>query len=147
MLRGGGRAHGPKPRDFSTDLPRKIYDLAWRTALSYRYKKGELLLLEDHIDIDEIGLAHPQQMDRILGELQLGRGHSGSMFVLADDPDLVATFSDLGTWGNMKTEDDVDVKDLLTKGKLLIQKSVLDRILVAHSSDLDRTAPKAAYYE
>ena len=41
MLRGGGVAFGPKPRDFSTKLPRKIYDLAWRTALSYRYRRGE----------------------------------------------------------------------------------------------------------
>lgn len=40
MLRGGGVAFGPKPRDMSTKLPRKIYDLAWRTALSYRYRRG-----------------------------------------------------------------------------------------------------------
>src|SRR5436305_4289693 len=51
MLRGGGVAFGPHPRDFSTKLPRKIYDLAWRTALSYRYKKGELIILDNKIVI------------------------------------------------------------------------------------------------
>jgi large subunit ribosomal protein L4 len=46
MLRGGGVAHGPKPRDFSTELPRKLYDQAWRGALSYRYRRGELLVVD-----------------------------------------------------------------------------------------------------
>ena len=46
MLRGGGVTFGPKPRDFSTKLPRKIYDLAWRTALSYRYRRGELVIVQ-----------------------------------------------------------------------------------------------------
>src|SRR5690242_9859770 len=38
MLKGGGKSFGPHPRDFSTELPRKMYDLAWRTALSWRYR-------------------------------------------------------------------------------------------------------------
>ena len=52
MLKGGGVAFGPKPRDFSTELPRKIYDQAWRTALSYRYRKGELILVDGELDVD-----------------------------------------------------------------------------------------------
>jgi large subunit ribosomal protein L4 len=141
-------AHGPHPRDFSTDLPRKMYDRAWRTALSYRYKQGELLLLEDEIDLGEIGQAPVEQFNEILNALQLGRANGGSMFVISDDDlELVAAFSELGPGAKMKTEDDVDVKDLLTKGKLLIQRSVLDRILAAHSSDLNRTVPKALYHD
>jgi large subunit ribosomal protein L4 len=53
MLRGGGAAFGPKPRDFSTELPRKIYDLAWRTALSYRYSRGELIVVDRLHILDE----------------------------------------------------------------------------------------------
>ena len=40
MLKGGGVAFGPKPRDFATGLNRRVYDLAWRIALSYRYRTG-----------------------------------------------------------------------------------------------------------
>ncbi|KAI9878057.1 MAG: 54S ribosomal protein, mitochondrial, partial [Watsoniomyces obsoletus] len=36
IRRGGGVAHGPKPRSFATGLQRKVYDQAWRTALSHR---------------------------------------------------------------------------------------------------------------
>jgi large subunit ribosomal protein L4 len=38
MLRGGGVAFGPKPRDFSTQLPRKVRALGMRVALSARLK-------------------------------------------------------------------------------------------------------------
>ncbi|KAJ3842586.1 ribosomal protein L4 [Lentinula raphanica] len=34
MLRGGGVAFGPKPRDFSTKLPRKVVQMGMRVALS-----------------------------------------------------------------------------------------------------------------
>lgn len=46
MLRGGGRAFDKKARDFSTGLPKKMYDIAWRTALSYRYARGQLVVVD-----------------------------------------------------------------------------------------------------
>ncbi|KAI0082285.1 ribosomal protein L4 [Panus rudis PR-1116 ss-1] len=42
MLRGGGVAFGPKPRDFSTDLPRKVIQMGMRVALSARVKEHGL---------------------------------------------------------------------------------------------------------
>ncbi|CAD6975239.1 unnamed protein product [Tilletia controversa] len=42
LLRGGGVAHGPKPRDFSTKLPRRVRELALRSALSARWKSNDL---------------------------------------------------------------------------------------------------------
>lgn len=42
VLRKGGVIHGPKPRDFATDLPRRVRELALRSALSARWKEGKL---------------------------------------------------------------------------------------------------------
>ncbi|KLO17055.1 ribosomal protein L4 [Schizopora paradoxa] len=42
MLRGGGVAFGPKPRDFATDLPRKVRMLGMRIALSSRVREDAL---------------------------------------------------------------------------------------------------------
>ncbi|WFD34656.1 54S ribosomal protein yml6, mitochondrial [Malassezia cuniculi] len=42
MLRGGGVAHGPRPRDFATELPRKVRELALRSVLSARWREGSL---------------------------------------------------------------------------------------------------------
>ncbi|KAG8877156.1 54S ribosomal protein, mitochondrial [Tulasnella sp. 331] len=46
MLRGGGRAFGPKPRDFSTKLPRKVIEMAMRVALSSKVKSQSLCVVE-----------------------------------------------------------------------------------------------------
>jgi len=45
MLRGGGVAFGPKPRDFSTKLPRKVIQMGMRAALSARVKGQSLRIV------------------------------------------------------------------------------------------------------
>lgn len=45
MLRKGGVAHGPRPRDFKTELPRKVRELALRSALSARWREGALFVV------------------------------------------------------------------------------------------------------
>src|SRR5680860_458122 len=46
LFRGGGKSFGPKPRDFSTDLPKKVRALALRHALSAKVKSNELIVLD-----------------------------------------------------------------------------------------------------
>ncbi|KAL9046336.1 MAG: hypothetical protein Q9214_000806 [Letrouitia sp. 1 TL-2023] len=147
MLKGGGVAFGPHPRDFSTKLPRKIYDLAWRTALSYRYKKGELIVLENRFDLE---MDEPRWLAQIMKWHHLGHKNGGCVVVARRERvNLFQAFarSELGKTkqGMIKTEEDVDVKDLLKLGKLMIEKRSLDSLLKNHSSDLDRTIPTAVY--
>lgn len=147
MLKGGGVAFGPHPRDFSTKLPRKIYDLAWRTALSYRYKKGELIVLENRFDLE---MDEPRWLAQIMKWHQLGHKNGGCVVVARRErANLFQAFakSALGKTkqGMIKTEEDVDVKDLLKLGKLMIEKRSLDSLLKNHSSDLNRTVPTAVY--
>ena len=47
LFRGGGRAFGPRPRDYSFKLNKKLKKLARISALSYKAKKNELIILED----------------------------------------------------------------------------------------------------
>lgn len=42
MLRGGGIAFGPKPRDFATSLPRKVRQMGMRVALSAKVQERSL---------------------------------------------------------------------------------------------------------
>lgn len=46
QFRGGGKVFGPKPRDHSFDLPKKVRALALRHALSAKAKAGELVVLD-----------------------------------------------------------------------------------------------------
>jgi large subunit ribosomal protein L4 len=43
---GGGVAHGPKPRDYSKNIPKAVKKLAFRKALSARIALGDVLLVE-----------------------------------------------------------------------------------------------------
>ena len=44
---GGGKAMGPKPRDYSYDVPRKVRKAALRAALALRHRDGKLLVLQE----------------------------------------------------------------------------------------------------
>ena len=46
QFRGGGKAHGPKPRSHAIDLPKQVRKLALRHALSAKVKSGELIVLD-----------------------------------------------------------------------------------------------------
>ena len=44
---GGGKAMGPKPRDYSYEVPKKVRKAALRSALSLRGKDGKLLIVSE----------------------------------------------------------------------------------------------------
>ncbi|MFH1279300.1 MAG: 50S ribosomal protein L4 [Candidatus Eisenbacteria bacterium] len=44
---GGGRIHGPKPRDFSIKVPRKVRRLALKSVLSDKAKNGAITVVDD----------------------------------------------------------------------------------------------------
>jgi len=47
LLRGGGRAFGKKPRDYSFKVNKKVKALARKSALAYKLKDNNVLVLED----------------------------------------------------------------------------------------------------
>ncbi|KAF4546247.1 Ribosomal protein L4/L1e [Lasiodiplodia theobromae] len=140
MLRGGGVAFGPHPRDFATGLPRKIYDLAYRTALSYRYRRGELVVVEDGAELES---ASPLYLGDVFEANGWGN-RNGRSLVITTKPreNLWAAMEEAGQHGEVKTWHDVDVKDALQFGRLIVEKSALDSLLETHQHDLQR--PKVA---
>jgi large subunit ribosomal protein L4 len=44
---GGGKAMGPKPRDYSYDVPKKVRKAALRAALSLRNRDQKLLIVQE----------------------------------------------------------------------------------------------------
>ena len=47
LLRGGGRVFGPKPRDYSFKLNKKVKVLARKSALSYKAQENAIIVVED----------------------------------------------------------------------------------------------------
>ncbi len=57
LWKGGGNVHGPQPRDWSYQMPKKMRRGALRSALSERLREGNLIV------IDEFSFAGPKTKD------------------------------------------------------------------------------------
>jgi len=64
---GGGKAHGPKARDFGYALPKKVRALGLRTALSAKQAAGELMV----VDSLELKAAKTKELKAKLDKLGL----------------------------------------------------------------------------
>ena len=133
-------AFGPKPRDFSTRLPQKIYDLAWRTALSYRYKKGELILADGEVDIAGV---HEHSAERYVRDMlrhnRMGHADGRTLFVTMERREgLFGALEGekMGREARALVVDDVDVKDLLELGRVVVEQDALELLFAEHESDL-----------
>ena len=47
VLVGGARVFGPKPRDYSVKLNKKVKQLARKSALAYKAKDNQILVVQD----------------------------------------------------------------------------------------------------
>ena len=47
LVKGGGRAFGPKPHDYDIKVNKKVKDLARRSALTHKAKNGNIIIVED----------------------------------------------------------------------------------------------------
>ena len=139
MLKGGGVAFGPKPRDFSTELPRKIYDQAWRTAISYRYKKGELILVDGEMDVDVADGALQRYMRDLLTWQNMGNSGGRTLFVTSERRDNLFDSLEgekMGRHARALEVEFVDVKDMLEMGRVVIERDALEELFLDHESDL-----------
>jgi large subunit ribosomal protein L4 len=66
---GGGKAHGPRVRDFNPSLNKKVRALGLRMALSAKARDGNLVVL-DNLDLKE---AKTQALKDQLGKLGFGK--------------------------------------------------------------------------
>ncbi|KAI1125094.1 ribosomal protein L4/L1 family protein [Nemania abortiva] len=158
LRRGGGKTFGPKPRDFGTKITRKVYDLAWRTALSYRYRRGELVVCQDGMELPlpadfeallqggallrdsgaelEAGF-RAKWVKQVLDFNEWGRKAGRSTFITSSRRDKLFEALDLvPNWGRALDVGDVDVKDLLETGRIVVERDALMHMVESHQSDL-----------
>ncbi|MDH4044662.1 MAG: 50S ribosomal protein L4 [Gemmatimonadota bacterium] len=68
---GGGIAHGPRPRGYRTDLPRKVRRLARQSALNARAAEGAIHVIEGFT----FSAPRTRQLVELLGALKLADKH------------------------------------------------------------------------
>jgi large subunit ribosomal protein L4 len=82
IWRGGGIAHGPKPRDYSQKTPKKMVKLALRSALSDRASDGNVIV------VDSWSFDAPKTKDAIAALSAIGA--EGKVLMVLGDNDEAA---------------------------------------------------------
>lgn len=119
--KGGGVAHGPHPRSYRQDMPRKMRRLAVRSALSAKYAADEIRF------VDQLALEQPRTKDMIgcLSALNL----DGKTLIVLDRKDENVRRS-ANNLPNVKTllANYLNVIDLLTYNNVVISRAAVDLI-------------------
>ena len=124
--RGGGVAHGPKPRDYSQRTPKKMVKLALRSALSDR-AAGEKVVV-----VDDWGIGEPKTKAGVQVLEQLGlrtKGERGDrvLLVLFRTEDAVwKSFRNLGERVQIVLPEELNTYDVLVNDWLVFSQASLD---------------------
>ena len=124
--RGGGVAHGPKPRDYAQRTPKKMIRLALRSALSDRAGESKVLV------VDDWGMDTPstKRAIEILGSLGLrtkGERAPRVLIVIAPSEESVwKSFRNLGERVQLVTPNELNTYDVLVNDWLVFSKATLD---------------------
>lgn len=110
---GGGRAFGPRPRDYSFKLNKKVKRLARISALSYKAKEDKLIVVEDF----SFEAPKTKNMIKLMSALNLGE--KKSLFVLNNQDNFVILSA-----RNINTVSVTDAKSVNTY-ELLRAKNVI----------------------
>ena len=122
LFRGGGRVFGPRPRYYGFKLNRKLKVLARKSALSYKAKEKNILILED-LTIDA---PKTKTFSDVLNNLKISDGKS--LFVLAENNRNIYLSSRNMVSSKVTTVDKLNTYDILDAKNLVISESAVDMI-------------------
>jgi large subunit ribosomal protein L4 len=114
LFNGGGRVFGPQPRDYSFKLNKKLKMLARKSALSYKAKDNDIVVLED-FNFDAIKTKTYIQMVADLNVTDVK-----TLLVLATADNNVYLSSRNLKKAKVITADQLNTYDVLNAGKLLL---------------------------
>jgi large subunit ribosomal protein L4 len=124
LWRGGGVTFGPRPKDYSYKLPKKMRQKGLRMALTAKYRQGQLALMEG------LHFSRPRTKEalRLLEELNLEPTDQGKILILIsqaeDTMPVQKSFSNI-PWAKCLPVAGANVYDLLKYEGLLITQRAL----------------------
>jgi large subunit ribosomal protein L4 len=119
---GGGVAHGPRPRDYSKKMPRKMRRQALRSALSALAADGQLVV------VDQLALDTPNTkvMDGILYNL-VGAENTALVLVAERSEAIERSVRNLPNARTLRASY-LNVRDLLSHDRVIIPQDALEVI-------------------
>ena len=122
VWRGGGVAHGPKPRDFATKLNKKVWSLAFARAFSDKLVAGDVIV------VDEFKFEAPKT--KLMAKLLKDLGVDRTACVIQKDVDdtVVLVTSNLPRI-DYSTAQALDVYTVMVNKKLVCDKAGFDALM------------------
>lgn len=119
---GGGTIFGPKPRDYRTSIPKKVKQLARKSALSYKVKDEQLVVVEDF----NFETPKTKEFAAILKNLKI----SGKKVLLLTSAHLENVYKSGRNIERVKVLNAANAStfDILNNQVLVLQKSALEEI-------------------
>jgi large subunit ribosomal protein L4 len=126
LWKGGGNVHGPQPRDWSYNLPKKMKRGALRSALSERLREGNIIV------IDEFKITNPKTKEFVgtINGLQLSDGKKPVKTLIVDSLDNENLIRSSKNVQKTKVTNSfgLNIYDLLYHEKLLISKAAIEEL-------------------
>jgi large subunit ribosomal protein L4 len=115
LFNGGGRVFGPQPRDYSFKLNKKLKSLARNSALSYKAKDNNILVLED-FSFDSIKTKNYIKME---ADLNVTNDKTLLVIAAAENNNVYLSSRNLKKSKVISVEQ-LNTYDVLNAGKLLL---------------------------
>lgn len=122
VFRGGGRAFGPKPRNYTIKLNKKLRDVARKSALSYKAKEGAISVVED------FSYDQPKTKSYIEFLSALSLADKKSLFLVSEEEKNIVLSSRNITKAKVVFVDHVNTYDLLHADNLIISEKSVEKI-------------------
>ena len=126
LWKGGGNVHGPQPRDWSYQMPKKMRRGALRSALSERLREGNLMI------IDEFTFKSPKTSEFVgaVSGLALGDGKKPVKTLIVDSLDNLNLILSSRNVEKTKVTNSfgLNIYDIIYHEKLLISKAALEEL-------------------
>lgn len=122
IFKGGGTVFGPKPRDYSFKLNKKLKRLARCSALSYKVKSGNLHIVED-FNLEE---AKTKKFTEVLENLK--SKEKKTLWVASEtDKNLYLSSRNL-KYAKVVNALEINTYDLMNAHNVIVQFSALEKI-------------------
>ncbi|RJE70476.1 50S ribosomal protein L4 [Reichenbachiella sp. MSK19-1] len=122
VFRGGGRVFGPRPRNYSIDLNKKLKVLARKSALSYKATEKSISILED------FSFDAPKTKDYVTLLNTLSFTNKKTLLVLKEDDKNVLLSSKNLKKAQVTTAEQINTYDLLNADNLILLEGSIEKI-------------------
>ena len=122
LFRGGGTVFGPRPRNYSFKLNRKLKKLARCSAFSYKVKEGALQIVED------LAMDTPKTKDFVQILSNLKSNDKKTLLVVSESNKNIYLSSRNLKGAKVVTASDINTYDLMNSKSVLISEGALEKI-------------------